>query len=142
MGFFSKGQAERPKNVVPASELARLSTVGRMTFAEGQYVDVSGFYLPGLLAAGTPSPGSTAYNAFIDRLLDDLCSAAYASGDWALAGALYVAKDFLGSDGLSHQQFAFLADRALAFMASAGVSGGVIPNFLMERWMEARAGTS
>jgi hypothetical protein len=108
-------------------------------YFEGQHVDVSGFYLPGFLAAGPPASGSPEYAAFVDRLLEELVAGASASGEWAFPGALHVAKDFLGADGMSHPQFVELVDRALPFMASVGVSGSFIPMFLQERWSAIQA---
>lgn len=121
-------------SVIPADELVRLSDVGRVVYLEGQYVDVSGFYLPGYLAAGPPVSGSPEHDAFVDRLLDELVGGATVSGEWAMAGAMHVAKDFLGADGMSHPKFVELVDRALPFMASAGVSRAVVPMFLLGRW--------
>jgi hypothetical protein len=141
MGIFSrKGKGTGGSRVVPADEVARLSAIGRAVFLEGQHLDVSGFYLPGFLAAGPPTSGSPEYAAFVDRLLDELVAGANSSGDWAFPGALHVARDFLGADGMSHPQFVELVDRALPFMASVGVSGSFIPMFLQERWSAIQLG--
>jgi hypothetical protein len=142
MGFFSQSRRSGGGSVIPAEEVARLAAVGRAVFLEGQHVDVSGFYLPGFLAAGPPASGSPEYTAFVDRLLDELGAGASSSGEWAFPGALHVAKDFLGADGMSHPQFVELVDRALPFMASVGVPGAVIPMFLQSRWSAIQAGPS
>src|SRR4051812_38561935 len=104
MGFLSRKGSGRV-SVIPAEEIARLSAIGRAVYFEGQHVDVSGYYLPGFLAAGPPASGSPEYTAFVDRLLDELVAGANSSGEWAFPGALHVAKDFLGADGMSHPQF-------------------------------------
>ena len=136
VGFFSLGRKESNSQVVPTAELARLAAVGYAVFSEGQFVDVSGFYLPGLQAFSTDRAG---LDAFFDRLVSDLSRSADESGGWALAGALHVAKDFQGARAELNPRFCDLADRALAFMASAGVPGSKIPPFLYERWAAVKA---
>jgi hypothetical protein len=134
VGIFSRSRRSNGRQVIPADEVARLAAIGRVVYLEGQHVDVSGFYLPGFLAAGPPASGSAEYDAFVDRLLEELLAAASATGDWGFPGALHVATDFLGADGMSNPHFIELVDRALPFMASVGVSGAFIPMFLQERW--------
>lgn len=140
MGFFSRNRGSGRASVIHPEEIARLSAVGRAVFLEGQPVDVSGFYLPGFLAAGPPASGSPEYTAFVDHLLDELVAGASSSDEWAFPGALHVAKDFLGADGMAHPQFVALVDCSLPFMASVGVSGSFIPMFLLERWSAIQAG--
>lgn len=141
MGIFTrKGKGSGGGSVIPAGEVQRLPAVGRSVFLDGQHVDVSGFYLPGFLAAGPPASGSPEYGAFVDRLLNELVAGASSSGEWAFPGALHVAKDFLGADGMSYPRFIELVDHALPFMASVGVSGSFIPMFLQERWGAIQAG--
>jgi hypothetical protein len=136
MSLFSRNQKRRAGPIVPAGELASLSAVGRATYIDGQYVDASVFYLPGFLAAGPPTAGTPEYEAFVDGFLDELFAAASATDEWAYPGALYVAKDFLGPDGMANPRFVAIVDRALPFMVSAGVSDGFIPMFLQSRWLE------
>lgn len=128
--------------VIPASELDQLAVVGRAIYLDGrrlgaEYVNVSGFYMPGFLAAGAPEPGSEAYDTFVDRFLSELVDSAYVTGGWALAGALHVAVDFL-ADHMSYPSFVELADAALTFMATANVSDSFIPTFLLPRWNALR----
>lgn len=136
MGIFSRSRPRNANPLIPHAELAQLPHVGRARFAEGQRPDVSGFYLPGLLTAGSPSPGSTNWDAFVDAFLRELSDATAGMGDWALPGALYVAAGFIGAAGLSNPHFAAVVDNALPFMAAAGVSSAFIPMFLQERWHE------
>lgn len=140
MGLFSRGRRASGGSVIPPDEVARLSAVGRTVYVEGQFVDVTGFYLPGFLAAGPPAVGSPEYSEFVDRLLSELVAGANSSGEWAFPGALHVAKDFLRSDDWSHPRFVELVDRSLPFMASVGVSGSFIPMFLQDRWREIQGG--
>jgi len=138
---FSRG-GSGGASVIPAEDVARLSAVGRAVYVDGQHVDVSGFYLPGFLAAGPPTSGSAEYSAFVNRLLDELVVGASSSDEWAFPGALHVAKDFLGADGMSHPRFVELVDRSLPFMVSVGVPTAFIPMFLQDRWRAIQAGPS
>lgn len=133
MGIFSRKSKAGPTLGVPAAEPARLSDVGRAVYLGGPRPDVSGFYLPAFLAAGSPPTGSPEFAAFSERFLTDLLTSAESAGGWACPGAMYVAKDFYG-DGMEWPAFVEIVDLALPVLAANGVSGGVIPMFLMERW--------
>jgi hypothetical protein len=141
MGLFSR----KPRSVstIPPDLVAKLPEIGWAVFHDGQPgVDVSGFYLPRLLSAGTPLPGSAGWSAFTDRFLADLLAAASATGGWSIAGAFYVAKDFVASEDHARPGFEEIVDRALAFMAGEGVSTGVIPMFALDRWREIQRSRS
>lgn len=135
MAIFSRGPRKPDRRVIPAGELQRLPDIGRVTFREGQYTDVSGFYLESFVGAASPAPGSPEFGRFLDQFLGELFDAAVQNSDgWALAGALRVATDFIGPDGMRATRFVELVDLALPFMASVGVERGFIPRFLLGRW--------
>lgn len=136
MGFLSRNRQSQPRSVIPTAELTKLASVGRAKYLDRQYVDVSGFYLPGFLAAGSPTFGPE-NDSFVETFLGELLNAARAEGAWAFAGALYVAVDFVGVD-CNSPSFDPLIDAALAFMANAGVTEMDIPMGLAARWRELR----
>ena len=109
--------------------------IGRAVFRDGQLArDVTDFYLPGFIAAGSPSPGSAGWDAFTGQFLDELNAGGNATGGWGIAGAFYVAKDFVTSDDMSNSRFVALVDSALRFMADADVPTASIPMFALGRW--------
>lgn len=118
--------------------IARLPEVGRATFGSSPtYIDVSEFYLPAFLEAGTPrdDPG---WSAFVDKFVAELNDASLRQGGWASAGAFHVAKDFVKSEDWSKVSLVELMDRALAFLVDAGTDGSSIPMFALPRWNEFR----
>jgi hypothetical protein len=134
VGIFSKNRntgSAGSASVVPASELVRLGQVGRSVYAEGGFVDVSGFYLGSFQKLGLPT------GQFAEQLVADLAAgAASAPDEWAYAGALYVAVDFDGPNVATRPGGDALIDQALKVLADRGVSGDRIPMFLMSRWSE------
>lgn len=135
MAIFSRKHQKKRMPVVPPGELGRLPGIGRTAYLEGQPSDVSGFYLEGFIAAGSPSLGSAEFDGFLDGFLGELLDGAASNADgWAFAGAMRVAIDFIGPDGMKNSRFVEIVDCALPYMATAGVSGGYIPMFLLDRW--------
>jgi hypothetical protein len=135
VGFFSRKQRSRATSIIPAELVAQLPEIGQAVFHEGRLgVDVSGFYLPSLISAGAPSPGSDAWDTFTDQFLTELLAAANSMGGWSIAGAFYVAKDFVTSEDQAKPRFVEIVDHALVFMAGAGVSSATIPMFALARW--------
>jgi hypothetical protein len=133
------GRKPRRVPIVPRDQVGLLPAIGRSAYLEGQPTDVSAFYLEGFIAAGTPSTGSPEFEGFLDQFFEELVDAAAANEDeWAFAGAMRIAVDFIGSDGLKNPGFVTIVDSALPFMASVGVSSGYIPMFLLERWNAAQ----
>ena len=136
MGLFGrkKGSGGSAPNVIPAGSLNRLPEIGRTMFGdEPAYVDVSDFYLPGFIAAGSPTedPG---WSRFVDSFVADLSEAASRLGGWASPGAFHVAKDFVKSDDWSKPALAELMDTALRFLIQQNADGRSIPNFAIPRW--------
>ena len=125
---------ERPESrIVAPAQLAQLAEIGQQFF-RGQrlHVDVTSFYLPGLLAAGAPGPESEEWRSFNERLLSELIDAADADGSgWAWAGALYVAKD-LDMD-VTVPGYTTIIDRSVPFLVDAGCTGW-IPPFAMDAY--------
>lgn len=138
MGLFSRKQAASFGKIIPPGQTTRLSQVGQAVYVEGQRPDVSEFYLSGYIAAGSPTPGAPQFDGFADQFVAELLDGASGGDSWALPGALFVAVDFFGSGAMQVPRFLELADGALAVMARAGVSGGVIPPFLFDRWQAAQ----
>ncbi len=138
MGIFSRGRGSGGAGsapVVPAAERARLAQVGRAVYAEGGFVDVSGFYLETFLQLGLST------DQFAERLAADLVAgAAAASDEWAFPGALYVAIDFDGANLATRAAGDALIDPALRVLAGRGVGGDRIPSFLMSRWSDITNG--
>jgi hypothetical protein len=135
MGFFSRKPASGAAVIIAPDMLNRLPDIGRAVFLDAEIgVDVSGFYLPGFLAAGAPSPGTPGWDAFTDQFLGELLGAAGPVGGWTIAGAFYVAKDFVASEDHVKPRFVEIVDQALVFMAGAGVSPALIPMFALDRW--------
>jgi hypothetical protein len=135
VGFFSRKHQSRTTSIIPAELVAHLPEIGRAVFHDGRLgVDVSGFYLPAFISAGSPSPGSDAWDTFTDEFLTELLATANSMGGWSLAGAFYVAKDFVASEDHAKPRFVEIVDHALVFMAGAGVSSATIPMFALDRW--------
>lgn len=141
MGFFSRRTSSGSSLPLITPDLrARLGEVGRTKYLAHRYVDASPFYLPAFLAAGPPEPGPETQR-FAERLYSELNRASAELGGWAAAGAFYVAMDFDVPAEPASGDFGQLMDRALTFMAGAGVGGLDIPMFAMSRWSEIRQGT-
>lgn len=142
MGLFSrKSRSQRQPPIISGEAIARLPSVGQAVFRDGQIVDVSDYYLPGFMAAGSPLPSSSGWDAFTDRLLSELLAGAEATGGWGIAGAFHVAKDFIGvSEDPSYPTFQAITDQALRFMAGAGVATMHIPMGLLDRWHTLQRG--
>lgn len=139
MGLFSRRQRQGPSPIIPVDTASRLADVGRVVFRDGQLgVDVSGFYLPGFMSEGAPSPGTVGWDDFTDRFLRELLDWAGTSEDWSIAGALYVAKDFVATEDHVKPGFVEIVERALEFLADARVSTAVIPMFALSRWTEIK----
>ena len=117
--------------IVGSAQLDRLPAIGRTVYRDGQVQDVTDFYLPAFLAAGSPSPGSSEWDAFTDQFLDELSRA---PENWGQAGAFYVAVDFVAPEDRSKPRFVKIMDPALYFMAGEGVAGTSLPTFAHERW--------
>lgn len=134
MGIFSRGRSSGgagSASVVPAAERPRLAQVGRAVYAEGGFVDVSGFYLETFLQLGLPT------DQFAERLAADLAAiAAAASDEWAYPGALYVAIDFDGPNLATRASGDALIEPALRVLAGRGVGGDRVPMFLQSRWAD------
>ncbi len=141
MGIFSRGRGlggsggTGSASVVPAAERPRLAQVGRTVYAEGGFVDVSGFYLEPFMQLGLPT------DQFAERLVADLTAIAAAAPDeWAYPGALYVAVDFDGGNLAARTAGEALIDPALRVLAGRGVGGERIPFFLLSRWSDITSG--
>ncbi len=135
MGIFGRKKAPpTAAGIVPSGALQRLPDIGRAVFSEApSHVDVSDFYLPGFLAAGSPvaDPG---WSIFVDQFVDELTHASNQIGGWAAPGAFYVTKDFVKSEDWAKPSVADLMDRALMFLVEVDADPGSIPNFALPRW--------
>lgn len=142
MGLFRKKQSSQQyASIVPGAALARLSEVGRAAFAAvPTHLDVSDFYLEGFIAAGSPieEPG---LSSFVTQFVDELNRGSSGGDGWSVAGAFFVAKDFVGSDKWTTPELVDLLDRALRFLAAEDVGSGSIPMFALARWSQIQAET-
>jgi len=131
--FGRKKTSPTTASIISSDVLRTLPEVGRTVFSSPpSYIDVSDFYLPGFLAAGSPTddPG---WSTFVDTFLRELT---YASR--ATAGAFHVAKDFVKSEDWAMQSLVNLMDRALMFLVQVDTDPGSIPNFALSRWTELK----
>lgn len=144
MGLFSKNRptAHGKKQLIPGQLIARLPNVGQAAFRDGSHVDVSEYYLPAFLEAGSPSPGTAGWESFNVQFVTELDDASARLGGWASPGAFYVAKDFVMHDDWSKESLMKLMDRAFVFLIESGVSDAGIPMFALPRWNELRQARS
>src|SRR5689334_10836631 len=111
MSLFSRKKPMGRGPIVPREQLERLPAIGRATYLEGQITDVTDVYISGYIAAGSPLPGAPEFAAFIDGFLGELFDAAACNADeWAFAGALRAAADFIGPDGIAEPLFVAIVD--------------------------------
>ena len=141
MGLFARNSQRSETTavqIIDPESMGRLPAIGLAIFGTPpQIVDVSGLYLPGFLAAGSPIEGP-AWDRFVCQFLAELSAIANPDGGWASAGAFHVAKDFVKSEDWTRPEFVALMDHALEFLANAGVDASVIPNFALSRFNEFR----
>jgi hypothetical protein len=77
-----------------------------------------------------PVPGSPDWNEYETRLCTDLLDAVTAGGEWAIAGALYVACDLDVES--TNPVYVEILDRAAAFLRSHAVDPAYWPAFLRQ----------
>jgi hypothetical protein len=77
-----------------------------------------------------PVPGSPDWNEYETRLCTDLLDAVTAGGEWAIAGALYVACDLDVES--ANPVYVEILDRAAAFLRSHAVDAAYWPAFLRQ----------
>lgn len=139
---FNKHEDPSDGRIIAPSAMARLPEIGRQAFAPiPEHPVVSDFYLPGLEKIGFATSGPL-WDDFIDRFVAELTLGAEQLGDWAPAGAFYVAKDLVTGADWEKPNLIQLMDRSLRFLVGQGVGGGVIPFFAMARYTEIARGAS
>lgn len=143
MGFFSKSSTPRRARLLTATP-ADLRRMGEMAFG-GQSmhppglsaipsVELDGYAMAFLAAAGYPAGGSPAEASSASQLLGEIVETANLAGDWGFVGAMFVAWNSVLPTCRGDERYLQILDRALEVLRSDGVSYTSVPPFAMDRW--------